>query len=169
METEGIFSMKSYVIHQRVRSRDLFDLKTFVQQGKTIGEILHAGPAAVPACSIEYAKSVLITAERKLYEVTCDAALVDLHPLTAKHSGLIHKTDYSYTHSVGARLHREGHPGLVTASVRDSAGQNFVILNPDILSNPRHYCQLTYRLEADHISIEKQPGVVWMEIATIAL
>ena len=110
-----------------------------------------------------------VTAERKLYEVTCDAALVDLRPLTAKHSGLIHKTDYSYTHSVGARLHREGHPGLVTASVRDSAGQNFVILNPDILSNPRHYCQLTYRLEADHISIEKQPGVVWMEIATTAL
>ena len=52
--------MKSYVIHQRVRSRDLFDLKTFVQQGKTIGEILQAGPAADPACSIEYAKSVLI-------------------------------------------------------------------------------------------------------------
>lgn len=60
MDIDGIFSMKSYVIHQRVRSRDLFDLKTFVQQGKTIADILHAGPAADPACSIEYAKSVLI-------------------------------------------------------------------------------------------------------------
>ena len=60
MDAEGIFSMKSYVIHQRVRSRDLFDLKALVQQGKTIEDILQAGSAADPACSIEYAKSVLI-------------------------------------------------------------------------------------------------------------
>lgn len=60
MGADGIFAMKAYVIHQRVRSRDLFDLKTFVQNGKTIGEILQAGPDADPACSIEYAKSVLI-------------------------------------------------------------------------------------------------------------
>jgi predicted nucleotidyltransferase component of viral defense system len=60
MDLEGIFSMKSYVIHQRVRSRDLFDLKTFVQRGKTIEDILQAGSAADPACSSEYAKSVLL-------------------------------------------------------------------------------------------------------------
>jgi len=60
MDAEGIFAMKAYVIHQRVRSRDLFDLKTFIQNGKTIGDILQAGPAADPACSTEYAKSVLI-------------------------------------------------------------------------------------------------------------
>ena len=110
-----------------------------------------------------------VIGERKLYEVACDAALVDLRPLTAKQSGLIHKTDYSYTQSVGARLHREGHPGLVTASVRHAAGQNYVVLNPDVLSNPRHHCQLTYRLEGHRIVIEKQPGVAWMEIATAAL
>lgn len=51
---------KSYVIHQRVSSRDLFDLKTFVQRGKTIEDILQAGSAADPACSSEYAKSVLL-------------------------------------------------------------------------------------------------------------
>lgn len=60
MDLEGIFSMKSYVIHQRVRSRDLFDLKVFVQRGKTIEDILQAGSAADPACSSEYAKSVLL-------------------------------------------------------------------------------------------------------------
>ena len=110
-----------------------------------------------------------VIGERNLYEVACDAALVDLRPLTAKQSGLIHKTDYSYTHSVGARLHREGHPGLGTASVRNAAGQNFVVLNPDVLSDPRHHCQLTYRLEGHSIVIEKQLGVAWMEIATTAL
>jgi hypothetical protein len=60
MDLEGIFSMKAYVIHQRVRSRDLFDLKIFVQRGKTIEDILQAGSAADPACSSEYAKSVLL-------------------------------------------------------------------------------------------------------------
>jgi hypothetical protein len=32
-----------------------------------------------------------------------------------------------------------------------------VIFNPDVLSNPRFNCQLTYRLEGDQIVIEKQP------------
>jgi RES domain len=82
--------------------------------------------------------------------------------------GLLHKTDYSTAQSVGARLHREGHPGLVSASARHAAGQNYVVLNPNVLSNPRHHSQLTYRLEGQHIVIEKQPGAVWMEIDTEA-
>ncbi len=58
--SEGLFVMKSYVIHQRVRSRDLYDLKTFMMRGKNLGDILRAGSAADPACSPEYAKSVLV-------------------------------------------------------------------------------------------------------------
>jgi hypothetical protein len=110
-----------------------------------------------------------VIGERKLYEVACDAALVDVRPLTTIHSGLVHKTDYSTTQSVGARLHHEGHPGLITVSVRHAAGQNHVILNPKVLSNPRHHSQLTYRLEDHRIVIEKQPGVAWMDIDTAAL
>ena len=107
-----------------------------------------------------------VVVERKLYEVACNAALVDLRPLTAKHPALIHKTDYSTTQSVGARLHREGHPGLVTTSARYAAGHNYVILNPDVLSKPRLHSPLTYRLEGQRIVVEKQPGVAWMRIAT---
>jgi hypothetical protein len=81
----------------------------------------------------------------------------------------MHKTDYSTAQLAGARLHREGHPGLITASVRHAAGQNYVVLNPDVLSNPRHHCQLSYRLEGHHIAIEKQPGVTWMKIDTTTL
>lgn len=110
-----------------------------------------------------------VIGERKLYEVTCNAALVDLRPLTANHPGLMHKTDYSTAQMVGARLHREGHPGLMTASVRYAPGQNYVVLNHNVLSNPRNHCQLTYRLEGHRIVVEKQPGVAWMEIATAAL
>lgn len=110
-----------------------------------------------------------VMGERNLYEVACGAALVDLRPLATPQSGLMHKTDYSTPQSVGARLHREGHPGLVTASVRHAAGQNYVVLNPDVLSNPRHHCQLTYRLEGHRIVVEKQPGVAWLKIDTAAL
>ena len=110
-----------------------------------------------------------VIGERKLYEVACDAALVNLRPLTNQYVGLMHKTDYSTTQSVGARLHREGHPGLLTASARHAPGQNYVVFNPGVLSNPRPHCQLTYRLDGAHIVVEKQPGVVWMNIATAAL
>jgi len=110
-----------------------------------------------------------VVGERKLYDVACDAALLDLRPLTSQHPGLVHKTDYSFTQPVGARLHREGHPGLVTTSVRFAAGHNYVVMNPAVLSYPRLHCQLTYRLDGQHIVVEKQPGVVWMDIATAAL
>jgi RES domain len=110
-----------------------------------------------------------VVGERQLYAVQCDAALLDLRPLAASYSGLMHKSDYSYTQSLGARLHREGHPGLLTLSVRHAAGHNCVVLNPQVLSNPQHHFQLRYRLEGERIAIEKQPGVTWMYIDTNAL
>jgi len=110
-----------------------------------------------------------VVGERKVYEVTCDAALVNLRPLVADYPSLTHPTDYLDTQSMGARLQREGHPGLVAASVRFAPGHNYVVFNPGVLSNPRHHCQLTYRLDGHHIVVEKQPGVVWLDIAVAAL
>ncbi len=109
-----------------------------------------------------------VIGERKVYEVACNAALVDLRPVAAKQTGLMHKSDYSFAQQVGARLHREGHPGLVTRSVRHTAGHNYAVLNPDVLADPRLHCQLRYQLEGDHIAIEKTPGTVWMDIALSA-
>ncbi|MDR3157628.1 MAG: nucleotidyl transferase AbiEii/AbiGii toxin family protein [Zoogloeaceae bacterium] len=60
MGEEGLFAMKAHVIHQRVRSRDLHDLKMFLERGKRLGDIFQAASAADPACSEEYAKAVLI-------------------------------------------------------------------------------------------------------------
>lgn len=56
---ETIFKMKSWLISQRVRSRDLFDLMTFVQRGWSVGNILDAGTQADPLFQVEYAKDVL--------------------------------------------------------------------------------------------------------------
>ena len=106
-----------------------------------------------------------VMAERNLFKVACDAALLDFRPLVHEFPWLVHKTDYRNAQQIGARLHREGHPGLVTESARQTGGENYAILNPAVLSNPRPLCQLTYRLGDGRIVVEKQPGVAWMEIA----
>lgn len=61
MYKDAIFNMKSWLISQRIRSRDLFDLMVFIRdQGKTIHDILQAGAAADPTYQREYAKDVLV-------------------------------------------------------------------------------------------------------------
>ena len=107
----------------------------------------------------------VVMAERKVYMVACGAALLDFRKASHKHADLLHPSDYVFCQSVGARIHREGHPGLLTPSVRRPAGENAAIFNPDVLSNPRLNCQLTYRLDGDQIMVEKQPGVAWLTLA----
>ena len=107
-----------------------------------------------------------VVGERKLYSVACAAALLDFRQVIHEYPDLMHKTDYTYSQSVGARIHREGHPGLLTSSVRYQGGESYVILNPSVLSNPRHNSKLTYRLEGRRIFVEKKPGVAWLEIST---
>ena len=105
-----------------------------------------------------------VVAERKVYSVACSAALLDFRQVTAKHPDLLHPTDYGYAQMAGARIHREGHPGLLIQSVRRSGGENVAVFNPGVLSNPRLNCQLTYRLEGERITVEKRPGVAWLRL-----
>ena len=114
-------------------------------------------------------ESLPVIGERKLYSVACEAALLDLRPLAASYPDLIHKTDYSYARSVGARIHREGHPGIVVPSARLSSGENYAVFNPAVLSNPRSNCLLTYRIDDSRIAIEKKPGVTWLQIPIAAI
>ena len=110
-----------------------------------------------------YDREVVI-AERQVYSVACDAALLDLRKAADEHTDLLHRSDYGFCHSVGARIHREGHPGLLTRSVRRPDGENVAIFNPEVLSSPRHNCKLTYRLQGEQIVVEKQPSVPWMTL-----
>lgn len=110
-----------------------------------------------------------VAIERKVYSVACHAALLDFRTCAGEHPELLHPSDYGYCQSVGARIHREGHPGLVTPSVRYPPGWNYVIFNPAVLSNPRANCQLTYRLSGAQIRVEKAPGEAWLEIPVSAL
>jgi hypothetical protein len=59
MTEAGLLAMKSYVIHQRTRSRDIFDLYALLKRGHLIEDILDYGKKAEPSSSIECAKAVL--------------------------------------------------------------------------------------------------------------
>lgn len=103
-----------------------------------------------------------IIAERKVYTVACNAALLDFRQVTGEYPELLHPSDYSFPQAVGARIHHEGHPGLVIQSVRRPEGDNAAVFNAGVLANPRMNCQLTYRLEGGVIRVERETGKVWM-------
>ncbi|MGL6112372.1 MAG: RES family NAD+ phosphorylase [Rubrivivax sp.] len=105
-----------------------------------------------------------VVAERKVYSVACGAALLDFRQATTDYPELVHRTDYAFTQTVGARIHREGHPGLLIQSARRPTGENIAVFNPGVLSNPRLNCPLTYRLEGDRIRVEKHLGKAWISL-----
>lgn len=109
-----------------------------------------------------------VVAERKVYSVACAAALLDFRQAVPQFPALVHTSDYRFPQEVGARLHREGHPGLLTCSVRHAGGDNYAILNPAVLANPIHHCQLTYRLQNGVVGVEKQLGVTWLNLECAA-
>ena len=109
-----------------------------------------------------------VVAERKVYTVACKAALLDFTGLTGEYPDLLHPSDYGTAQRVGARIHHEGHPGLLIQSVRHREGRNVAIFNPAVLANPRMKCHLSYRLEEGRITVQKQPGRTWMRLDTAA-
>ena len=109
-----------------------------------------------------------VVAERKVYAVACQAALLDFTGLTGEYPDLLHPRDYSAAQRVGARIHHEGHPGLLIQSARHRDGRNVAIFNAAVLANPRMKCHLSYRLEDGHITVQKQPGRTWMRVDTVA-
>lgn len=84
-DEESIFNMKSWLITQRVKSRDLYDLMVLMQRGKTIQNILDAGANADPAFQREYAKEVLVgnipvdAGDEGFESITLDATIDDVY------------------------------------------------------------------------------------------
>jgi hypothetical protein len=105
-----------------------------------------------------------VATERLLYNVNCAAALLDFRTATAAYPALLHRIDYAYAQSVGARIHHEGHPGLLIQSVRRSGGECVAIFNPGVLSDPRPIGQLSYRLDGEEIAVERSAGEVWFSL-----
>lgn len=105
-----------------------------------------------------------VVSRRQLITVSCRAGILDFRPAVKSYPQLLHKNDYSFTQSVGSRIHREGHPGLVTFSVRHPGGLNFALLNPAVLNEPQHHSYLTYRIQNGVIRVEVPSGAGPMEI-----
>jgi hypothetical protein len=105
-----------------------------------------------------------IVSERTIVSVKCAATLLDFRKAARTFPELLHPSDYSYPHSVGARIHHEGHPGLIIQSVRRPDGENIAVFNPAVLTKPREIGHLTYKLDRDSIIVEKQAGKTWMAL-----
>jgi hypothetical protein len=104
-----------------------------------------------------------VAIERKVYLVRCDAALLDFRPRLADYPALVDPISYHLTQQIGARIHHDGHPGLVNRSAR-CEGDIYAVFNPRVLSNPRALCFLTYRIEGQAVAVERRPGEVLMRI-----
>jgi len=104
-----------------------------------------------------------IVAERRVFQVQCDGLLFDFRPKLADYPQLAQRNQYAFTRQIGQRLHREGHPGLITRSAH-CRGDISAIFTPRILSNPRDYCYLDYRLESGTLTITRQSDRPMMSI-----
>lgn len=109
----------------------------------------------------------VVVRERAVYDVHIRALLIDLAGARASHPQLTHPSDYSFAQGVGKRIHAEGHPGLISPSDRDEAGENVVVLRPSVLSDPRVSCYLRYHLNprTRELRVERTPGVEYMRLS----
>jgi hypothetical protein len=105
-----------------------------------------------------------IRGERRVFEVACDALLVDLRGRHRQHPGLVDRRDYAYCQSLGQHLVRQRQNGLLVESARCAGGTNAALFTANHLSNVRDLCLLTYKCKpsVDQISVERTPGRAWL-------
>lgn len=111
-----------------------------------------------------------IVTERRVFDVRCDALLIDVRGREREYPGLVDRTSYAFTQPLGRHLHEQGVNGLLAPSARCS-GVTAAILRPERLSNVRDRQFLTYRLNAvrDTLVVERTPGRRWLRIAPASL
>jgi len=111
-----------------------------------------------------------IVTERRIFEVRCDALLIDLRDKHAAYPDLVNRTSYSFTQQIGRYVHGQGLNGLLAPSAR-CQGVNAAILKQERLSNVRDKAFLTYRLNTvrDTFVAERTPGRKWIKLAPRSL
>jgi hypothetical protein len=108
--------------------------------------------------------------ERRLFEVRCDAILMDLRGKELGEKRLVDRASYAYTQPLGSYLRKQGTSGLLVHSAR-CAGMNGAIFKPETLSGVRDLCHLTYLMnpKEDLVRVERTPGTTWLEIRPSSL
>ncbi|MCW5625886.1 MAG: RES family NAD+ phosphorylase [Burkholderiales bacterium] len=111
-----------------------------------------------------------IVGERRVFDVRCDALLIDLQGREAAYPDLVSRTSYGFTQSLGRFLFDQDANGVLTRSARCD-GINAVVLRPARLSNVRDKLLLTYRCNPtkDRCRVERTPGRTWMTITPSTL
>jgi len=106
-----------------------------------------------------------ILGERRVYDVRCEALLIDLRGKERRYPDLTQRTTYAFTQRLGAFLDAQGSNGVLVRSAR-SKGVNGAILRRERLSNVRERMLLTYRCNPaqDSCTVEREPGRTWMKL-----
>jgi hypothetical protein len=106
----------------------------------------------------------VVVRERAVYKVRCRAILIDLRGKQIPFPELV-ADNYGFTQQIGQRMNTEGHPGLLAPSSR-TQGTNMVIFNPDVLTDPRLHCHLTYFFDPQtlEIRVERTVGRTWLKV-----
>ena len=107
-----------------------------------------------------------VVRERRVFDVRCDALLVDLRGRETAHPDLVSRTSYRFTQALGRYLNEQGQNGLLVKSARCD-GTNAAVFNPQRLSNVRDKLFLTYRINParDLAVVERDVGRPWLTIA----
>jgi hypothetical protein len=111
-----------------------------------------------------------VVRERRVFDVRCDALLVDFRGRELTHPDLVSRTSYSFTQALGRYLHEQGQNGLLVKAARCD-GTNAAVFNPQRLSNVRDRLFLTYRINParDRAVVERDVGSPWLTIAPSTL
>jgi hypothetical protein len=111
-----------------------------------------------------------IVTERRVFDVRCDALLIDLRGKEAKHRELVDRSSYGFTQALGSYLYEQDQNGLLVRSARCN-GINAAIFKASRLSRPRHRVWLTYRLNAlrDRFVAERPRGRKWIALTPSTL
>ena len=106
-----------------------------------------------------------IAGERRVFDVRCDAILLDLRGKEAPFPQLVDRRSYAYTHGLGRYLHEQGQNGVLVRSAR-AEGVNGAVFRPGVLSGVRDRCQLTYlgNPVEDEVRVQREPGDTWLTI-----
>jgi hypothetical protein len=106
-----------------------------------------------------------ILGERRVFQVRCEAILIDLRHKRAVEPRLVDRRDYAFTSQLGRYLWERAQSGLLAPSAR-APGTIAAILRPEALSDVRDLCFLTYRMnpKLDFAAVERTPGESWLEL-----
>ena len=106
-----------------------------------------------------------IIGERRVFDVRCDAILVDLRGCEKEAPQLIERKSYAFTQTLGRYLVHQQQNGALFPSAR-CKGVNATVFHAARLSNARDKTYLTYRYnpKSGRVKVERAPGHPWLTI-----